>query len=148
MIAKTINNDQFKEAIKVAFEEDKFIHEFYDPNKKIEKIEDIVEDIHYKVSEFTSMGLSSDVEIKGLYEKGELIGYYVFRPSLLISFSMNVKYRTRPHLKAFWGLIKKDLNRGFNCFLWTKNIRACKFLQKMGMKIIAIDNLLTRLKCQ
>lgn len=148
MIAKIINNDQFKEAIKIAFQEDKDLHKFYDPNKRVDTIDDIVNDVHFKVSEFNSMGLSADVEIKGLYEKGKLVGYYVFRPSLLISFSLNVQYRTRPYLKSFWGLIKKDLERGFNCYLWSKNIRAVKWLQKMGMQIVSIDNLLTKLKCQ
>ncbi len=148
MIAKTINNNQLKEAIKVAFEGDNDIVGLYDPHKKIETVEDIVGDVYFKISEFSGLANTSAVEIKGLYEKGVLVGYYVFKPSLLISFSLNVQYRTRPYLKAFWGLIKKDLNSKFNCFIWTRNLRAIKFLQKNGMKVMQFDNLITQLKCQ
>jgi hypothetical protein len=148
MIAKTINNDKLKEAIKIAFDGDNAITQFYDPHKKIETVDDIVGDVYFKISEFSALANTSQVEIKGLYEKGNLVGYYVFKPSLLISFSVSVQYRTRPYLKAFWGLVKKDLNSRFNCFLWNKNIRARKFLQKMGMEVIKVDNLITQLKCQ
>lgn len=148
MIAKKINTNQLKEAIKVAFSEDAKIVDFYDPHKKIEEVDDIVTDISKKICEFKSGAKAEEVEIKGIYEKGNLIGYYVFKPSLLISFSLNIQYRTRPFLNAFWGLIKRDMNSRFNCFLWSKNVRAIKFLQKRGMRIMQCDNLITKLTCQ
>lgn len=148
MIAKTINNDQFKKAIRIAFEGDTAIVSLYDPHKKIDSIEDIVKDIHFKISTFNELSNLSEVQIKGLYEKGKLVGYYVFKPSLLISFSLNVQYRTRPYLKAFWRLVKRDLNSRFVCNLFTRNIRAIRFLCKMGLEVIGSNNLITNLQCR
>lgn len=147
MIAKEININRLKEAIKVAFVDDGNIAKFYDPHKSIESVEDIIEDIYKKVSEFRNAPGGSTV-IKGVFEKNELIGYYVNTPSMLISFSINTKYRTRHYLKEFYSLIKRDMNKKFVCYLFSKNVRAIKWLQKMGMKITGFHNQITQLKCQ
>jgi hypothetical protein len=147
MIAKGINIHQLKGAIKAAFIDDGNIAKLYDPHKSIASIDDIIDDIYKKVSEFRNAP-EGTTNIKGVFEKNELIGYYVNTPSMLISFSINTKYRTRHYLKEFYSLIKKDMNKRFVCYLFSKNIRAIKWLQKMGMKVTGFHNIITELRCQ
>lgn len=140
MITKDINKKQFKDAIKIAFDADKVIYNLYCPHVKVETVDDIVDDISARIGKDVSKAT-----IKGVYEKNELIGYYVYHGKTLVSFALNVKYRNRKYLKEFWNKIRSDLKGSFQAFLWSKNIRAAKWLEKMGMKIIAQDNLLTHL---
>jgi hypothetical protein len=140
MTAKPINKKLFEQAIRVGFEGDKDIYSLYCPHVTVENVDDIVRDISGRVS----TGVAN-ATLKGLYEKNELVGYYAYEGQTLISFSLNVKYRTRKYLKGVWQNIRKDLHGRFQCFLWSRNIRGCKWLEKNGMKIIAQDNLITHL---
>jgi hypothetical protein len=142
MISKTINNNQFKEAIKTSFINDEYIFHAYNPTVKVETIGDIIKDISTRINEDVS-----NAEIKGVYDKNILVGYYVFDlpHKTLVSFGLNVGYRKRKYLKELWSLIRADLKGKFQAFLWSRNLRACKWLQKNGMKIVAADNLLTHL---
>lgn len=140
--SKEINNEQFKEAIKVSFVNDPLIFALYNPNVKVITVEDIVNDISGRIK--------SDVNgavIKGVYDKGVLIGYYVYdyAHKTLVSFGLNIGYRRRKYLNKFWSMIRDDLKGMFQCFLWTRNGRGIKWLQKNKMKIVATDNLLTQL---
>lgn len=140
MIAKCINKKQFKEAIRISFDGDDKIYGLYNPNVKVENIDDIVKDISERVE--------SDVRgiaIKGAYEDNSLVGYYAYAGDTLVSFGLSVEHRQRKHLKALWGLIRKDLKGAFQCYLFTRNIRGCKWLQKNGMKIFQQDSSLTHL---
>lgn len=140
MITKDINKKQFKDAIKIAFDADPKIYSLYCPHVKVETVDDIVNDISGRIGKDISTAT-----IKGVYEKNELIGYYVYHGKTLVSFALNVKYRNRKYLKEFWSEIRSDLKGSFQCFLWSVNVRGWKWLEKMGMKIIAQDNLLTHL---
>ena len=140
MIRKSINNEQFKEAVKVSFSDDKEIFSLYNPNIKVETVEDIVKDISYRVSNEVNNAV-----IKGVYEKNELVGYYAYEGHTLISFALNVKYRTRKYLNNLFSLIRKDIKGQFQCFLFSKNIRAIKYLNKQGMKIGNQSDLITHL---
>jgi len=140
MIVKPINREQFKEAIRVGFDSDAKIYPMYCPHVKVETVDDIVNDISLRIERG-----KGDATLKGLYEKGELIGYYVYEGKTLISFALNVKYRTRKYLKEFWSKIRMDLKGGFQAFLWSANGRGISWLVKNGMKIIAQDHLITHL---
>lgn len=141
MIIKSINKEQFKEAIRISFDSDTNIYPMYCPYVKVKSVDDIVNDISYRIEKE-----KGNATLKGVYEKGVMIGYYVYEEKILISFALNVRYRTRKYLKEFWSKIRSDLKGGFECFLWNENIRGYKWLQKNGMKIIAQDNLITHLK--
>lgn len=140
MIVKHINREQFKEAIRVGFDSDNKIYPMYCPHVKVENVDDIVNDISSRIEQ--SKGSAT---LKGIYESGELIGYYVYEGKTLISFALNVRYRTRKYLKEFWAKIRSDLKGGFQCFLWTANQRGISWLMKNDMKVIAQDNLITHL---
>lgn len=143
MISKEINKEQFAKAVRVAFTDDKHIYGLYNPNVSVKSVDDIVNDITHRIATDTAEGAI----IKGVYEKGVLIGYYVYDSNMktLVSFGINVAYRTRRLLQNTWTLIRHDLKGIFQAFLWTRNIRGVKWLQKNGMKIIAQNDLLTQL---
>lgn len=142
MIEKNINKEQFKEAIKMSFVNDPDIFVMYAPGIRVNNVSDIVEDISKRICSDVSTAT-----IKGVYEKNILIGYYVYdyNRKTLVSFGLNVGYRSRKYLKQFWSLIRSDLKGMFQCILWTRNIRGIKWLQKNGMNIVASDNLITQL---
>lgn len=131
MIARKITYEQLQKAIKIAFEEDTKIVELYDPNVEVKSIEDVVNSISEKIFEIKDLCIC-----KGVYEKGKLIGYYVYTDMLLISFSLSSQYRTRGYLREFFGMIRKDLGKKFVCRLWNKNIRAIKWLLKNDLEVI------------
>ena len=131
MIARKITYSQLKKAIRVAFEEDKQIVELYDPNVKVETVDDVINSISEKIFEIKDL-----CNCKGVYDKGKLVGYYVYTDMLLISFSLSSQYRIRGYLREFFGMIRKDLGKKFVCRLWNKNIRAIKWLLKNDLEII------------
>lgn len=140
MNIKKINNSEFKNAIKVAFDGDTNIYSLYAPSIKVENVDDIVMDISHRIFKG-----ESNATIKGVYEKGELIGYFVYRDKLLISFGLNVKYRVRKYLRDFYSSIKRELGGHFVCFLWTRNIRGIKWLIKNGCGVVEQNDLITHL---
>lgn len=140
MNTKQINNIEFQKAIKVAFDGDEKIYNLYCPNIKVESVNDIVKDISHRIWKGEENAI-----IKGVYDKGELIGYYVYRDHLLISFGLNVQYRVRKYLREFYSSIKKELGGHFTCFLWTRNVRGIKWLIKNGCGIVEQNNLITHI---
>lgn len=141
MIEKVINGEEFKKAIKAAFDGDTAIFELYCPHIKVTSVDQIVSDIFCRIRKD-----EADVTLKGIYEKGELIGYYVYRKDMLVSFAINIRFRTRSYLKELFKLMRRSVGKKFVCFLWTKNIRAIKYLIKNGMTVIGQDHLITQLK--
>lgn len=129
MIAKTITSEELREATRVAFDEDKKIFDFFDRNVKVTTIEEIVDNVIKKISTYER------ALYRGVYFKGALIGYYVYEGNSLVSFGLNSGFRTRPLLRKFFSLIKKDMVKPFFCVLWSRNIRAVKWLIKMGLTI-------------
>lgn len=139
MIAKTITYKELGEAIKIAFAEDAKIYELYDPNVIVENVDQISEDIIRKLK------THNNIILKGIYDKNKLIGFFVRAGGLLVSFSLAVQYRTRKYLNNFWRLIQREFKGIFKCYLWSKNQRAIKFLQKHGAIITNWNDLLTEL---
>lgn len=129
MNTKSITYKELESAVEISFREDKNIYAFYDPAVPIISIEQLVADILRKVKTYVSP------TIKGVYEKGRLIGYFVFKDNMLISFSLSVGFRIRKYLRRFFSLICKELNNNFVCFLWKRNVRAIKWLSKNDMEV-------------
>jgi|ERR1700748_256805 len=139
MIVKDISGDEFKKAISIAFSNDSQILSLYDPNVTVESVEEIVQDIIKKVTEH------GNVQCKGIYDKNKLVGYFVRGAGMLISFGLCVQYRVRKYKKELFALIKEDFKGMFVCFLWSKNVRGIRYLEKCGMKVIQTDYQLTKL---
>jgi hypothetical protein len=140
LTSKKISIEKLKEAIEVAFDGDNEIVKLYDPNVEVRNIKDVVNDIYNKIFEIKDLCIC-----KGVYDSQTLIGYYIYSSILLISFSLNVKYRTESNLIDFFDIIKKDLGDEFGCRLWSKNKRAIKWLEKNGMESIEDCNNITQL---
>lgn len=143
MTLKPITYSQLKEAIRVSFENDKAIFEFYDRNVTVNSLEDIVNDIYHKIGDYGDI-----IILKGVYMGEELIGYVAKTNNLLISFSIAIKYRSKENTCEFFDLIKEDFQNMFYCYLWSINLRAINWLKKMGMEIIFNNNNIIKLQCQ
>jgi len=139
MTTKPITYPQLEKAIKIAFEGDKEVLSIYDPNVIVNSVEDIVIDIVGKIKGF------GEVQIKGVFDKNKMVGYFIRRGGLLISFGISVEYRLRQFKRNLFDLIKKDFRGMFMCFLWSTNARAIRYLIKNGMTVIETDHQLTKL---
>lgn len=129
MIVKQITYEELYGAVEISLSGDVHVFEFYDPDVKVQTLEDIVADIPRKIKTFGSS------IVRGVYEKDELIGYFAYQGRILISFGLAVKYRVRKYLREFFNLINKELKKDFVVYLWKKNIRAIRWLQKHGLEI-------------
>jgi len=142
MIAKQITYNNLPKAIKIAFSGDTNLKDLYDPTATVETVDDMVADVERKVLEYSQQ---MPVTFMGVYEKNELVGYFVYSGMLLISFGLNIKCRIRNLLREFYQLIKKNVHQHFACILWTKNKRAIKWLLKNKMTILASNEATTQL---
>ena len=73
-------------------------------------------------------------------EKRPVIGYIVTienaeRPHMLLSFGVNIKYRTWPILQLWLQAIKDLLGEPYYTCLWNANTRAINFFKKNGFTI-------------
>lgn len=134
MMVRSIEYEQLKPFIKIVFKDDNKIFDYYDPNVNPVSVEEIIQDIYKKVGEY------ADANIYGVYDKSKPIGYIVSKGNRLISFGLAMEYRFRKYLNNFFNIIKGLLGSNFYCLLWTRNIRATKWLVKNGMKAIYHDN--------
>ena len=107
---------------------------FYDKKADVTTLDELVSDVVRKVKDYFEV--FPDTVFKVVIEKGKTIGYIVFKEATLISFGLAIEYRQRKYLNEFFSLIKKELRGRFVCMLWSRNIRAVKFLMKNGLKIL------------
>lgn len=140
MQAKIISYNRLKDAVKIAFYEDKDIFKFFDPTVEVKGLDELVENILQKILTY-----GENCFYVGVYEKEALIGYFVYKDKQLISFSLSVEYRTRKYLRDFFRLIRTEIKGHFMVLLWSKNIRAIKYLIKHGMQEINRGNNITQL---
>lgn len=141
MTVKEISYPLLEMAIRVSFTNDIQIMSLYDPRIQVKTVEDIVTDIVRKVKNFKNPIL------RGVYEKEDLIGYFIYDGRILISFSLAVEYRLRKYLREFFHLINKELKKDFVCFLWKRNGRAIKWLSKNGMEAYDYAEDVVKLVC-
>ena|SRR5215469_6446909 len=139
MTKKKINIGELEMAIKISFTGDKKIFDMYDKNVKVENVEEIAIDVIRKIKEY------ENAEYFGVYENGKIIGYFVCEPLKLLSFALEPSFRTRSYLKDFFSIIRKTVHNEFVCLLWSRNIRAVKWLCKNGMKIYETNPQITTL---
>lgn len=133
MTTKEISKQELKKAIQIAFEGDNDIVNFYDPHRIVSCVNDIVADISSKVD-----GYGEETKCMGVYDRNELVGYFVYCKRMLVSFSLKMSYRTRANLRDFFKLIRKTIGKQFVCFLFERNKRAITWLQKHGMMIVEL----------
>ncbi len=73
-------------------------------------------------------------------DAGRSIGYFLIHKNgnihKLIEFFLCAHVRTKEGVKEFWQLIESKLNNEYLCCCPSKNAKAIKFIQKMGLKEI------------
>ena len=141
MVVKKTTYNGISEAIKISFLGDKDLHKFYDPNVKVDGIEEIVNDIKGKLLTYKNS------EYRVVMDKKSIAGYFVFSGSNLISFALAIQYRVRKYLREFMSLIKQETKIKMECLLWISNVRAIRWLEKNDFKITFVHNKIVKL-CQ
>jgi len=134
MTTKTIPYSQLESAVRVTFENDKEIFKFYDKKAVVTNLDELGSDVAKKLKEYADV--FQDTEFKIVVDKNKTVGYIVFKEETLISFGLAFEYRQRKYLNEFFSLIKKELRGRFIVMLWSRNIRAVKWLMKNGLKIL------------
>lgn len=127
----TLNN------IKEYFNSDECLLEYYDPTSSVTSKEDAIIEIYQKLVDH-----ARDKKCEFVRDD---IGYIFFSKGLLISFCVKKECRDKSNLAYFGNLIKSKLGEHFNCFLFNKNQKSIRFLERIGMKSIKTDNLVTLL---
>lgn len=67
---------------------------------------------------------------------GEFIGYMITSGTLLYSFCITKKYRSRKILTDWWSRVVDFIGTDMTCILPSSNIRAINFVKRRGMKIV------------
>lgn len=133
MTTQTIPYNQLEKAVRISFENDKDMFKLYDKSVIVTNLEELIVDVMLKIKEYSIT--YPDTEFKAVYEKNKVIGYIVFKEETLISFALAIEYRQRKYLNEFFSLIKRELRGHFCCTLWSRNVRAVKWLLGMGLRI-------------
>ncbi len=134
MVVKNIHIEELKEYIDETFYGDDEILNCYDKTVPVTRITDVCESVFTKIE-----SLQQSAEIRGIEIGGMKVGYFVFHPSVLLSFGINSEYREKEYLIDFWETINTELGGTFQVALFSYNRRAINWLQKCGMKIL-FDN--------
>lgn len=131
MTKKSINIDQLRQYVYAAFTGDEEIVPYFDKMKNIKSAADACENVYSKIT-----NEYADAVLVGIEIDNEVAGYIAYKESLLISFSIGVKFRKVDYLIEFWDIIKGELPPVFQCVLYSHNSRAINYLEKSGMDIL------------
>ena len=147
MEIKKIEVPQLNKVLFDTFTGDNKLFEYFDPSVKVYTLEDIVDNIEKKISDYIS--IFKEVIIFSVINKNKTVGYFIYNNKMLISFGLNIKYRTKKTALLFFNLVKREIGSNFYCTLYSINTRAINWLIKMGLKIEANNLLTTKLiQCQ
>jgi len=119
------------------FEGDSQLMEYYDPTSEAKTFDEAVMEIYQKLVDHSRERKCEFVR--------DNIGYLFYADNLLISFCVKPKERNKENLAYFGNLIKATMGESFNCFLFNKNTRGIAFLERIGMKKVISNDLITQL---
>lgn len=108
---------------------------YYDPTSKVGSFEEAIFDIYHKLLDH-----AKERECKFVRDK---IGYLFYSDRLLISFCVKLEERNKENLAYFGNLIKSKLGDHFDCFLFNRNKKGIGFLERIGMKKVMSNDLVT-----
>lgn len=128
--------------IRKAFEGDDDILKYADPSETYDDIEALCKRIEEKLVEHSKTYPCKFITVE---RDNEVVGYFFYRvsPVTLISFGINKNYRKDNN---FFAEIKRELGRDFDCYVFSRNERALKWLYKNGMKVLFQSDLITFLE--
>lgn len=148
MTLKKIGRRKLKEGIRIAFQRDDAIFDFYDPTANVKDLEGIVQDVYGKIKRQQK---TDKLEYFGIFEGEDFIGYSVTGENFLYSFGINVAWRQKEILLQWWEAIKILMNKDFAILLYNRNKRAIEFLLKNNCELEKEENGITYLisyECQ
>lgn len=119
------------------FKSDEQLMDYYDPTSSASNNEEAAMEIYHKLVEHSK-------ERECEFYRTE-VGYVFYSGNLLISFCIKPEFRNKETLKYFGNIIKEKLGNTFNCFLFNRNARAIRFLEKIGMTRVKSNELITLL---
>lgn len=121
--------------IRIAFEEDaELIEKYHVVNGSLLNC---VDDTMNRIK---AVAATDDLRCYVVENKGVPIGFTVIGQSFLLSFGINIRYRTKAILMEWWGKVCHMLNNEFVTWIFKKNTRTINFLKRNGMEVIADDN--------
>lgn len=128
------------------FKDDTDLLLYYDPESSAKNNLEASIEIYNKLIEHS---LKHKCVFKKIFDMGYIFYFkkrrLFFTEKVLVSFCVKPAYRDSDCLKWFGDVIKVEIGRHFKCYLYNKNTRAIKFLEKIGMKIVKSNNLITLL---
>lgn len=119
------------------FEGDENLLDYYDPTSDVKTFDEAIMDIYHKLVDH-----AKDKKCEFVRDD---IGYIFYSDKLLISFCVKPVFRTKDNLAYFGNLIKSKLGTRFDCFLFNRNKKGVGFLERIGMKKIMSNDLITYL---
>lgn len=125
---------EWKVCIEKSFEGDEDIFKNCDPDFAGASVKELVESVYGKLLDYEKFFPNAVFE--KLTVKSEPIGFFFYIPSekLLVSFGVNKSFRNKVVLQQLFNRICKRLNGGFESFMWERNTRAIKWLERCGME--------------
>lgn len=138
-IAK-ISKSEIAPLVAISYQDDKDLVEKYFPVKQTES--ETVQETISMIDDASKMHKCKYFKI--MYNK-KPIGYFVIWEKFLYSFAINVNYRKKDILVAWWNEMKKVTGNFFESMLYDVNTRAISFLEKCGMVVSKRDKNLVML---
>lgn len=119
------------------FKDDEDLLKYFDPESNAKNNHEAANEIYRKLIDFSKRW-------NCLFKMNEM-GYVFYKTGLLISFCVKPEFRDKKNLNIFSNFIRSELGNSFSCYLYNVNTRAINFLEKMGMRKIDSNNLVTLL---
>jgi hypothetical protein len=146
IVAEKIPIGDLKKYIEIAFEDDEELINFYDKTYSLSSHSDMYKNTYSKLKEYKEY-FGKCCHYKIILDGVEIGFVFITKtPNLLVSFSINKTYRKKDILISFFNLIRNIFSEPFICLLYNENSRAINWLQKCGMEIENVDDIITKLK--
>jgi len=119
------------------FKDDKDLLKYFDPESNAKDNYEASHEVYHKLVDFSQ-------QWSCCFKRNEM-GFIFYKNGLLLSFCVKPEFRNKENLNKFSNFIRQELGNSFSCYLYNVNTRAISFLEKMGMKKIDSNNLITLL---
>lgn len=131
-----ISNFELRDLVEIAYRGDSDLLDKYWGDDF--SLEEAVNETMWMINEVAK---EAPMEYFAVLKDDEEIGYVCKIHNNLYSFGININYRTKDNLIEFWEKVKEVMEDGFICMLFPQNVRAIKFLKKMGMvEVEGVEN--------
>jgi hypothetical protein len=143
--AKKIDVKDLRQYIDIAFANDCDLLNYYDKSAGVLSGEAMVVNTYNKIKDY--LAYFHHCFAFKICIDGDDAGFIFFTksPNLLVSFSINKKYRQAEILKDYFESIKDSIADDFMCLLYKENTRAINWLVKCGMEVEFVNEEYTKI---